>query len=311
MRRLAAWALVGLLGLTSTAAGQTCEGARSGLFERWSLAHQAPVGSVTAAEAAALPRYLRVDCDAAVRRLRIVFEPEGRVVWHVRLGAHGPEAKDTLADGVLLTHTELELDTRGQRVSKTVTGPGLRGPLAFVYRDAGGPLERTGHIPADRHWLPDVAERVVIAADRVETWRDGQRVRLDWTAPDGRLLETRFGADGSPTSLTLRYHRSPAGRLRAVSRRFADGPWRSEPLPLTVAVVPRSLDLLRLAPVERWEVGLLFAPPTSHEDVGTGLQRRRVDHFSADACWLEESSYAEYDPSGLMRGVAAACICGG
>lgn len=312
-RRGAVVVALALLGAWLGAGDAVAQAPPSGVYEAFSPSLGVPVGALADAAHPVTPRWLKVTSEGAVAD--VTLEPGGSLRWQLRYGPHGLEAKRATVDGALWTESTFERDERGHLKGKRVTGPGAGDGLQFSYRtDAAGR-------PHERMRVDERAQLVTAGGGRA-TWEwtrtgcvvrsfwNGELVRIDTLDGAGRQLRLDVGhpADG-PLHLGLRFRRGAAGRLIGVDRLIPG----KKPAPVVLGrpdpdLTPALLD--QLPPlVERHEVLMLLGEPVTHT-VDRAVSPPTVTDRYTDGCWLNQPDTVTYDPSGLLTGTSAACICG-
>lgn len=289
-----------------------------GVYERWSPLFDAPSGGPLAAPPTALPEWIRVEVagDFAL----VILEPEARVRWRIRYGAHGSEEKRVAVDGTEVLRAVYERDAAGALVRKVVSGNLAPAGLAYAYTtDAQGRVltrERTTDGGIERlevRWAPSGGATAIVSIGGVERRRD----LLD---SSGRLLETTWGhdvieigPDGARRTrreeARLVYRRRRDGGLRSVvrTRRGRSGP--AQHAVRDTSVASADLSVVAGAPIERGEARLLLGSPATAVDRERGAARELSDDY-ADGCWMNETNYLAYDATGLLESAGSGCICG-
>ncbi len=274
--------------------------ATSGRYEGYSAIRMEPYGPL--AGNALLPRWLEVATRG--NESEIVFQPEGRVRWHLVYGPHGVAEKVTLVDGEKWTRSQFRYDGRGALVDKAVTGPGAPEPLTQRYRTDtfGRVIGRDGK--RERWEVAWQGDGGAVAT----TFLDGNVVRIDHFDPQGRPLVTALGG-AENRRLRLFYRRDAAGNLVAVERQRGTGK-RSRAEGAARDPSFDWHDLRQLSGVlERWEVLALTGAPVTHRSDGNGVKRTIFDNY-VEGCELNQATTVSYDPSEKLSEVRAECICG-
>lgn len=259
-----------------------------------------------------LVRWVDVRTRAGVTT--VTFEPDARVTWRITWGPHGPREKVTLVDGREWTRSRFVYDAAGHLSGKHVTGHGAEGGLTYAYEtDAvtGELRARTATLHLQRG---DVVERVELARGAtdvtVTVLRDGLATRRDRFDAQRRLLETRFFDAHGHEAARLRYVRNADGSLRTVRRRLGPHRGAADPMHRDLTLTSSDVQSLVASPIEHHEALLLLGSPGVSSDEGRGPARRISTDFADDACWMNQTSGIDFDPTGLIAGRSVGCICG-
>lgn len=284
----------------------------AGTYERWGALHDAP-SSLLATGTSLLPEWITVEVAGDVAT--ITFEPERRVVWRIRYGAHGAEEKRVRVDDEEVLVVRYERDGNGRLVRKVARGPLAPFELVWTYQ-----TDDRGRVVGRDHVLPGPGggtERLEVAwspnGGASARWmvRGVERRRDVWD-PRGALRETSFAGPTSASSrdrARLVYERLTSGALRRVVRVRHGHRGPAEPDARDASVT--SLDVAAIAEgvVTRAEIRLLFGSPVTSVDRGRGASRELLDDY-ADGCWMNEVDSLSYDATGLFQRGHASCICG-
>ncbi len=284
----------------------------AGLYEAYSPVTMRPVGLLSSAQARSLPRWLAVSelGDGAVR---VVFEPEQRVVWTLRYGAAGRLLDKVVnVDGKRFATSTFGY-TAGRLVSKRVDGP--LGQSTYRYTSQGATVTRTldKREPVDPSKAGTQAGLVYTQHHSSKgikaTFRDARGVvRVDSYTRSGVLMGTTFGEGAARLSLV--YDRDRDGRLQSiVSKLPGAGSWTYQPKVRRTGVTGVHLSMLRF-PVERHEVLYLLGEPVTARQYTDGVGDVDRDDSYSEGCWLNEISSLSYRASGALHSASQGCICG-
>lgn len=283
-----------------------------GLYEDFSsFAMQPSVPRV--ASPATLSRW--VDVHTSGRVTTVTFEPDGRVVWRITWGPHGPERKVTLVDGVVWTRSRFHYDAAGHLATKVVHGPGAGSGITYTYTtdpSSGQILGRSATLagPNGTSVLETMDVTRTSRGTLVTIRRDGHPARSDRWDAHGRLMESRF-FDGSGTEAgRLRYERDAQGLLVRIRRRVGAHRGIADPTHPDTTLSSSDVAALAAAPLEHHEALLLLGAPTTSSEEGRGVARVLHTDFAPDACWMNETSGLQFDAAGLLVRGTVGCICG-